>query len=89
MQKRGRGRPRKIKNLEQYTLSELRDMPMGPLFRLFLKDITGRKAVAVTSPKKEAVIFDSGKRKSGRVVESPRKSPQLSGTNSSSVSAKI
>jgi hypothetical protein len=49
MVKRGRGRPRKIKTLEQYTLSELRDMPMGSMLKLFVNDLLGKKSVVVTS----------------------------------------
>jgi hypothetical protein len=44
-----RGRPRKIKTLEQYTVSELRSMPMASMIKLFMSDIVGKKAV-VASP---------------------------------------
>ena len=46
-----RGRPRKIKTLEQYTISELTDMPMGSMVKLFVKNVLGKKSV-VTSPQK-------------------------------------
>ncbi len=47
-----RGRPRKIKKLEQYTVSELRDMPMGSMVRLFFGDLIGKRSVVASPPLK-------------------------------------
>jgi hypothetical protein len=63
MGKRGRGRPKKIKKLEQYTISELRDMPMGPFLRLFLGDLTGGKATISESTNNTGVIFSTPEKK--------------------------
>lgn len=52
MAKRGRGRPRKIKKLEQYTISELREMPMGPFVKLFFSDMIGKRSVVVSTSQK-------------------------------------
>ena len=63
MVKRGRGRPRKVKKLDEYTLSELRDMPMGSMMKLFLGGIVGKKSVVISavSTKSDSTHKESSK----------------------------
>ena len=63
-----RGRPRKIKKLEQYTLNELRDMPMGSMVRLFMSDLVGKRSVLVASPKKSIRPTVTDEKKESTVV---------------------
>jgi hypothetical protein len=69
MVKRGRGRPRKIKKLEQYTISELRDMPMGPFVKLFFKDILGNRSVVISATQKPTSTPKEKKEKNQIVEE--------------------
>lgn len=54
-----RGRPRKIKTLEQYTISELRDMPVSSMVKLFMGDLLGKKTVVATPVKKSEVHIET------------------------------
>lgn len=73
-----RGRPKKIKKLEQYTISELREMPMGSMVKLFFGDLMGKRAVVASPIPKHAIIQRvERKRKEIKSTESPAIDPTV------------